>query len=52
MPGGRILDKISRKSSVDLQACGSLRAYICHILGDQGKAMMAFQMVMEGLVAS
>lgn len=52
MSGGRILDKISRKSSAYLQAYDSLGAYICHILDGQGKAMMALQMVMEDLVAS
>jgi hypothetical protein len=33
--------KISRKSLAELQACGSLAAYICHGISDQGKAMMA-----------
>jgi hypothetical protein len=36
-----ISDKISRKSLAELQAYGSLAAYICHGIGDQGKAMMA-----------
>jgi hypothetical protein len=33
--------KISRKCSAELQACGSLAAYICHSIDGQGKAMMA-----------
>ena len=41
---GRLLDKISRKSSANLQACGNLAVYICHIVEGQGKAMMARQM--------
>jgi hypothetical protein len=36
-----IRDKISRKFSAELQACGSLAAYICHSIDGQGKAMMA-----------
>jgi predicted nuclease of predicted toxin-antitoxin system len=37
----RLLGKISTKSSADLQAWGSLAAYICHIVDGQGKAIMA-----------
>jgi hypothetical protein len=37
----RLLDKISRKSSADLQACNSPQVYIYHIADGREKATMA-----------
>jgi hypothetical protein len=37
----RLLDKISRKSSADLQACSSPEVYIYRIVDGRGNATMA-----------
>jgi hypothetical protein len=37
----RLLDKISRKSPADLQACSNPEVYIYHIVDGRGKATMA-----------